>query len=228
MKSERVFQIALLVSIVFHGVMLSQNTLFNFHLKGPEKKETKPELSYLKTEAPPKETQKPLSVKKDPILKLPPNISADTRVPPPFVDKENTLKNNLQQARRETFLDKPAFAKPDTLAIKKKITLPPIDMNQINNPNYIGYYQIVREKIKRCAYQNYTGQETGEVTMLFLVASDGTLQELQLVEDKSSNSGSLRQIALNSVRDASPFPVFPKELDYPQLSFNLAITFEVE
>jgi TonB family protein len=103
-----------------------------------------------------------------------------------------------------------------------------MDLDKINNPSYIGYYQIVREKIKRSAYQNYTGTEIGEVTVSFIVSSDGYLRDLRLVEEKSSSTEYLRETALRSIKDASPFPEFPKELDYPQLSFNLAITFEIE
>ena len=123
---------------------------------------------------------------------------------------------------------KPSAARLDILAIKKKITLPPIEMNKINNPSYISYYQIVREKIKRAAYQNYTCRETGEITISFVISSDGILKDLRLLEERSSASEYLREIALRSVKDASPFPNFPKELDYPRLSFNLAITFEIE
>ena len=62
----------------------------------------------------------------------------------------------------------------------------------------------------------------------FVILKNGQLQELRLVEEKSVLSPYLRETALRSIRDASGFPAFPKELDYPQLSFNLAITFEVE
>jgi TonB family protein len=92
----------------------------------------------------------------------------------------------------------------------------------------MSYYQLVREKIKRAAYQNYTGTEIGEVTISFVVSKDGSLKDLRLIADKSSPSEYLTEIALRSIREASPFPGFPQELDYPQLSFNLAITFEIE
>jgi len=42
-----------------------------------------------------------------------------------------------------------------------------------------------------------------------------------VVEGKSAASPYLKEIALKSVRDASPFPNFPKELDYEKLSFNV-------
>ena len=159
---------------------------------------------------------------------MPAKITVENKVPPPFVDRESIFKGNKIIAEHNPIFIKPIFVKPDIIAIKKKITLPPIDMDKINNPTYISYYQIVREKIKRSAYQNYTGSEIGEVTISFIISDDGYLKELRLIEDKSSPSSYLREIAIKSIKDASPFPNFPKELDYPRLTFNLAITFEIE
>jgi TonB family protein len=227
MFSDKVFQIAFLISVITHGVILFQNPNFN-HLPA-SKKEQKLEVSYIKSAQESKtelKTQSP--AKKEPFLNLSSKITADRRIPPPFIDKESIFKPKSAIANRPVGFAKPAFIRPDIIAIKKKITLPPIDMDKINNPTYISYYQIVREKIKRAAYQNYTGREIGEVRISFVISDEGYLKELRLIEDKSSPSVYLREIALRSIKDASPFPNFPKELTYPHLSFNLAITFEIE
>ena len=226
MFSNKVFQIAFLVSLITHGIILFQNQ--NPALFPTNKKELKLEVSYLK---PPLKTETIVKTptKKEPFLKLPSKITIDKRIPPPFIDKESIFKgDNKMFSRRDIAFSKPAFIKPEIIAIKKKITLPPINMDKINNPSYITYYQIVREKIKRAAYQNYTGKEVGEVTISFAISNSGYLKDLRLIEEKSSSTAYLREVALKSIKDASPFPNFPKELDYPQLSFNLTITFEIE
>ena len=92
----------------------------------------------------------------------------------------------------------------------------------------MNYYQLVREKIRRCAYQNYSRTDTGEVYLTFIINSDGSLKDIRLVEEKSSAAGYLKDIALQSVKDASPFPPFSKELDYPKLTFNVVISFAIE
>lgn len=229
MLSNKVFQAALFISFLLHGFILLQNP--NLVSSNINRKEQKIEVSYLtKQEIETKITSKPQPVKKEGFLKIPSRIVADKRIPPPFIDKEEIFQYNKEIANRQAYFVKPVVLKPDTLEIKKRVILPPItpDDNKINNPSYISYYQIVREKIKRSAYQNYTGKEVGEVTVSFIISLDGVLKNLRLVEEKSSASPYLTNIALNSVKDASPFPGFPKDLDYPQLSFNLAITFEVE
>lgn len=218
---------ALLISVIAHGAILLRYP--NFYLPSPKEKEQKMEVSYIKPSAQEKRQQKAERLfKREQLLNLPPKIALENRVPPPFTDNDNNLKPLKAREPLGTGFTKPSVLKPDILAIKKKITLPPIDMNKINNPSYISYYQIVREKIKRSAYQNYTGREVGEVTVSFVISNDGMLRELLLIEERSYESAYLRETALRSVKDASPFPNFPADLDYPQLSFNLAITFEIE
>jgi TonB family protein len=226
MASDKLFQAALLISLLVHGVVLLQNP--NFNLPFSNKNETKLEISYVK---PSKETKPPLkaaSQEREPFLRLPQNIVVSNKLPPPYIDKETVFKKEKTASLDNKEFSKPIFNKPEIVAIKKKITLPPIDLNKISNPTYISYYQVVREKIKRAAYQIYSGTEEGEATISFIVSSDGYLQDLKLLEEKSSSSEYILEIALRSVKDASPFPAFPRELDYPQLSFNLTITFEVE
>jgi len=227
MPSNRVFQVALLISLVAHGAILLQNPNLNLFPAAKNSKDM--QLSYVKMPEEQKiEPKKQGPARKEPFFKLNAKISLDKRVPPPFIDKENIFKTNKEIANRNQAFAKPVFIRPDIIAIKKKITLPPIDADKINDPSYISYYQIVREKIKRAAYQNYTHNETGEVYLTFVISSDGMLRQTRLVEEKSSPIQYLREIALKSVTDASPFPNFPAELNYPQLSFNVIISFEIE
>ncbi len=216
MFADRAFLVILLISALVHGAILMHNP--NFNILPPKSKEQKIEISYLQ--------QEQAKIKKEHFLKLS-SLLAMKRNPPPFINKDD-LGKNTAVARRELGFTKPAFSKPDIIAIKKKVSLPPVGLEKINNPSYISYYQIVREKIRRAAYQNYSSSEEGEVYLSFIISTDGRLQEVRLVEEKSSPKPYLREIALSSIKDASPFPNFPKELDYPQLSFNVIISFEIE
>lgn len=207
MFSHKVFQIAFLISLLTHGIILSWDANLNIFPLPTHKKVQNLEISYIKERQRPLEQPKPAQLK---------NMSKKI-APPPFIDK-----------KLESPLVKPAFIKPDIIAVKKKVTLPPMSTDKINNPSYISYYQIVREKIRRAAYQNYTHTETGEIYLSFTVSSNGYLKEVQLAEEKSSPTPYLKDIAKKSIQDASPFPPFPKELDYPQLSFNVVISFKIE
>jgi TonB family protein len=183
------------------------------------------EVTYVRNRPP--EYKETIPLKKEDILKMSTRISSKD-LPPPYISKEDILKNSNVMLSRKTDFIKPSVPKPDVTAIKKKVNLPPVDLNKIDNPSYLSYYQIVREKIRRSAYQSYTRMETGEVYLSFLIARNGSLMDVRLLPDRSSQSAYLKDVAARSIRVASPFPIFPKELDYPQLSFNVIISFEIE
>jgi outer membrane biosynthesis protein TonB len=238
MHSERILRFTFAFSIISHGLLLLQSPHLNPFTPAPKEQMIK--VRYLNKEeleskSLPKALLKPGSAKtlskSDPFLRLDSKIvagAADSRVPPPYVEREDVFKDSKALMNKSSEFAKPAFVSPDIIAIKKKITLPEIEMARINNPSYISYYQIVREKIRRSAYQNYTHNEIGEVYISFVISNDGYIEDVHLIEAKTSASDYLKGVASRSVKGASPFPNFPKELDYPQLSFNIIISFEIE
>lgn len=232
MFSDKVFQAAFIISLLAHSIILFQNPKFNLNIFSLNKKEPNLEVSYIRDLLETKEYPKGIILKKDPLLKSSPKISIAKRPPPPFAESgsEAISKKSKENISERYNFTKPAFMKPDVAAVRKKITLPPLPMNidKINNPSYISYYQIIREKIRRAADQKYSGTELGKVDLSFLILRDGSLEKLELTEEKSSSSPYLREIASKSIKEASPFPSFPQDLDYNQLSFNVVISFEIE
>ena len=228
MLSNRTLQVAFMISFGVHAVIVAQNPGYLF-FQSPQEKSRNIEINYIKKPVIIKQAQgRALPLRKEPLLDLSSKVSMNKMNPPPFVDRDAASKSNMQAIRKELLFEKPALIKPDIIAIKKKITLPAVDLGKIGSPSYISYYQIVREKIRRAAYQNYNRNDTGEVYITFIISSAGYLKDVRLIEEKSVAADYLKVIALNSVKNASPFPNFPKELDYPQLSFNVVISFEVE
>lgn len=121
----------------------------------------------------------------------------------------------------------PEKVKSFNLVPKKTVTVPVLQSEKINNPSYANYYSLVRARIKQRAYFNYSDNYTGEVYLTFILTSDGVLKELQILENRTTGGQFLRTIGLKSVKEASPFPPFPKELRYPELTFNVVISFQV-
>jgi len=233
MRPNQLLQVTFAISLLTHGAILLQAPSLNPFSPAPEKQ--KIEVRYIKEKLlanslpkayPNSDPQNSLP-KPEPFLKLDSKVVAENKVPPPYVEQDNLAKAVKLQPDRRSGFPKPAFAAPELIAIKKKISLPPIEMAKIDNPSYINYYQIVREKIRRSAYQNYTHNETGEVYLSFIISCGGEIKDARLVEEKTHAGDYLKDIALSSIKDASPFPNFPKELDYPQLSFNIIISFEI-
>lgn len=169
----------------------------------------------------------------------------DTRFP-----KEDQGKDGAEK-KAEIFADKPSVkntpikdiskmdgkialnndklpASATEVQIKRKISVPPLKSEKISNPLYQNYYQTIRAMIKKRAYSNYSKLDTGEVYLTFVLLADGTLKQLQFIEERTSANDYLKDISSRSIKDASPFPPFPKDLSYPELSFNVVISFEEE
>lgn len=247
MNSDRILRATFIVSVISHGLILLQSPDLNPFSPAPKKQIIA--VRYIKQNSLsailPKTSLNSVSggqrtfSKSEQFLNLDSKIiTANRRVPAPYIEQEsntskgssavNSSKGSRALQNRPAGFSKPVFVAPSSIAIKKKITLPAIEIAKIDNPSYITYYQIVREKIRRSAYQNYTHNETGEVYISFIISNDGYIKGARIAEEKTTANGYLKEIAIRSVRDASPFPNFPKELDYPQLSFNIIISFEIE
>jgi outer membrane biosynthesis protein TonB len=228
---DRTLRLAFTISVATHLVVIAQGSL-PLLITSTSQRPKKIEINYIKPIKEQKPEEKtsgsPSSKKEALLLKTPTKIGGGKRIPPPFFDKDESARVRREVLRNDIPLNKPVLMRPEAIVIKKKVSLPAVDLAKIDNPSYISYYQIVREKIRRSAYQNYSSNETGEAYITFIISEGGLLKDVHLVEEKSSASENLREIALTSVINASPFPRFPKELDYPQLSFNVVISFEVE
>ncbi|MDD5730959.1 MAG: hypothetical protein PHN57_07535 [Candidatus Omnitrophica bacterium] len=232
MLEDKMLQVFLFISLAAHTAILLQNpTLFIFNKTAEKPKQI--EVHYMKS-APPRPFALPdLDHKAQPLSQLPKKITLEKTLLAPFQEKSSSnevLKNNLDMLRDRSLpaVVKPALIKLDAITIKKKIILPQMDSDKVNNPSYINYFQLVREKIRRAAYHNYSGTQTGEIHISFVIGNDGVLRDIKFQDDRSTADAYLTQISLKSVRDSGPFPSFPKELDYPQLSFNVAISYGIE
>ncbi len=217
MNERKILQVSVIVSFSLHASVILGSRFIPFVRF--DETDKKIQVTYIKIE------EEKVSLKPKDILKT----EVSKKPPPPFIDPENIKIKNEISAPKAIEPLKPDLSKPGfTLPVNKKVVLPAVELSKIDNPSYLTYYQIVREKIRRAAYQGYTRRETGEVYVSFSVFRDGRLGDVALVEERSSSSYYLKDIALSSLRHASPFPVFPKDLDYPFLSFNVAISFETD
>lgn len=218
MTTDRSFKIALTLSLVAHVAIFfkfSQMSLLPKH-----RSINKVEVTYL-------QDKYPLPSLESYTQKLPKNSSYQTSSKeialPPQVEKEPIFKDTKTVTAR-----KPDFSKSRIVAMKKKVSLPSLNTEKITNPDYLNYYQLIREKIKQTAYKNYTRLVNGEVYLSFIILNSGDLKEIRIDSGGSSGNNYLKNVAERSIRESSPFPKFPKDLDYPELSFNVIISFEVE
>ena len=93
--------------------------------------------------------------------------------------------------------------------------------------DYQRYYRLVRDRIRSYAEQNYRGFESsGTVHMAFVVGEKGVLRDIQIFKQDTSASDLLLQVAVRSLKDSAPFPVFPSQLAHKELPFSIYIEFK--
>ena len=110
-----------------------------------------------------------------------------------------------------------------------KITIPLLKTEKITNPQYLNYNDRIRQKIRQRAYQyaNDPDFQKGEVYLTFVLESNGDLKETKIVNNKTFANDYLRRVGLKSIEESSPYPPFPKDFNYPELTFNVVISFEL-
>lgn len=221
MTENKIFSYALVLSLIVHAAILSR---LPFHHPRLLKETTRPiELTYQPVKAVIQKQETKAGARG--AVPLP---RAASRMSSAKIPLESRDQNRPPLPPSQWQLEKSPSVRIDTRAVGRKISVPELKSERINNPVYLDYYQIVRNRIKDRAYRNYSRMDAGEVYLTFVLASDGSLKQIKLVDEKTSGGTYLKDVGLKSIRDSSPFPSFPHDLAYPELSFNVVISFEVK
>lgn len=150
---------------------------------------------------------------------------------PKFAQDLPAKKEKIKEETRTTqALEKilVPIAKPIPLP---RPTLPKLSLNipkeLEKDMDYQRYYQLIRDRIRSCAEQNYRGFESsGIVHVAFVVGEKGILKNIQIFKQDTSANDLLLQVAVRSVKDSAPFPAFPSELSHKELPFSIYIEFK--
>jgi outer membrane biosynthesis protein TonB len=104
----------------------------------------------------------------------------------------------------------------------------PAEFSSEEKELYLSYYDSIRRSIQTTAERYYRNSyiSQGDIRLRFTVASDGTLNNVYILEGGTTAGPLLRRLALQSVKGANPFPAFPEQLDKKELCFNLLISFK--
>jgi TonB family protein len=113
------------------------------------------------------------------------------------------------------------------LESSRRVSITPIKSEKINNPVYAAYNEMVRERIKEKVYANYDKIQRGTVYLTFLLNEQGVLKAARIIPEKTDASEHLQEIAMRSLREASPFPPFLKGMNLTEYPFNIEIQYQV-
>ncbi|MFH1783058.1 MAG: TonB family protein [Candidatus Omnitrophota bacterium] len=227
MSENKPFKIALLVSALIHSIFFISYP--GIRLLAPKYTPRDLKITYCKVKEVPEKKLigiKPTE-KKIPLKGIKPTQPEKM----PEVKKEDILKKSEPvEAKKE--IPKPKVKPVSKVEVVKEVKFEEVieeEKDDAKKATYISYYRSVRERISYFAtinYPSYNLIHDGEVFLTFVVASNGELLRVSVVDERSTDNQYLRKIALDSIRDASPFPIFPEGLNQYQITFNVIISFE--
>jgi len=112
----------------------------------------------------------------------------------------------------------------------REIVIPSLTVEKMANPKYARYKDNIRQKIKEKAYQYIQNPafQSGEVYLTFILLANGTLKQFKVIDEKTRANEYLRAISLKSIEESNPFPPFPADLNYPELTFSVPISFRIK
>lgn len=125
--------------------------------------------------------------------------------------------------------DQKAVAKITALDLDRKVTVPLLKAEKITNPKYLSYNESIRARIRQRAYAYVSSPEfaAGEVYLTFILESTGELKAIKIIPSKTFANDYVRNAGMRSVQESAPFAPFPEDLNYPELTFNVIISFKV-
>ncbi len=107
---------------------------------------------------------------------------------------------------------------------KKSPKLPKKEEELSKDKYYISYYRLINELLRDSVIYPEDFSE-GEIALTFVLNSDGSLVNVDVLQDTSYNNNSLSETAKLIVKNAAPFPPFPNKLRQNQLTFNVVFCF---
>lgn len=93
---------------------------------------------------------------------------------------------------------------------------------------FIDYFGRVKQRINQEVKSRYPSEEgaQGVVSLVFILNANGELKKVVVVEKETSARSELKALAVEALRRSAPFAVFPKNLNAPEIAFNLKIYFD--
>ena len=227
-NEDRIFSVGLLVSFIIHLAAIGY--LSSERIKVLQKPLKQIEVTYQAIEQ--KKVKDPQerseSIKAVQRKEEPKKIEVLTKEPSDLPLSGRELRDISKLSDHFRFSQKQT-PKIRTLDVSREISVPLLVSEKINNPKYLSYNQNIREKIRQQAYRHvdHPDFQQGEVYLTFVLGASGALEDLQIIDERTHANDYLRMAGLRSIKEANPFPPFPKDLNYPQLTFNVVISFEV-
>ena len=228
MMGNRLFYYSLTTSLIIHLAILTYLSVHYLRLWQKDSKQTEVTYQVIKKKRAEvdKEARNLKIIKEEKPLQ---DIKVLTAKTQEFFPQAKDMKDVPRLSDKLGFGEK-LTPKLPTLEGDRKISIPFLQSEKISNPKYLSYNDAIRQKIKSKAYTYIDNPDfkAGEVYLTFILSSDGNLKQIKIIDEKTNANEYLRSIGQKSIEESSPFPPFPTDLNYPELTFNAVISFEVK
>ncbi|MBN1492916.1 MAG: energy transducer TonB [Candidatus Omnitrophica bacterium] len=145
------------------------------------------------------------------------------------VKQDDTKDTPSVQSKRDVKVSRTAvkerIPRKEFVATVENINLADKEVKKI----FFAYYDLIRERLKQNTLYPVKAKLEGKeglAYLSFVLRRDGVVSEIAVLN--SSGEPMLDQAAMNSIRNASPFPPFPKNLIEQEIKLNVPISFELE
>ena len=200
------FRNAVFLSLLAHSAIFLPSFNFVFNRQQITEKKDSIIVDYIREKEPQIEFKKIEDVRKKP---------AETQKIP-VVTKVDTVSKSVPAANTPV---KSLKDVADALAVKQAKVM--------STKDYINYYTLIREKIRRRLKDKYRSYYSeGDAYLIFFLRSDGSLISAGVDPDMSTRDRILLDTAIQSVKEAAPFAPFPKAITLQQMSFTLTVSFK--
>lgn len=139
------------------------------------------------------------------------------------LEKEQAPKEEVstKEKMREIFFPEEKRDLPKEYAMREAVeTLEKIEKADVVND----YYLVLSEKLMEYVSRNYIGMGVkGDVQVFFTLKSDGTLEGEPVVVGEVDPY--LKNLAIQCVKSAGPYPRFPPGMADPRHTFNILLSF---
>ena len=229
--SDRLFYFCLITSAIFHLFLVHH--LNSKKKVTPQKSTSQIEVTYQQIKTIDSKQSQVDFKKQSKILKekkqaKPKNVKLLKKSSDKFPVFSKQVKD-ISKFTKKVSLDKKRMPQIKTLDFERKMSVEFVKSEKITNPGYISYKQTIWEMVRRQAlsHENAEDFDEGQVYLTFIVNTDGKLGGVKIIEARTFASTALRNLAYGFVKDSAPFPPFPQDLGYPQLTFNVIISFSL-
>lgn len=168
--------------------------------------------------------------KKEKVILLTPHIvtgeTSFTEIPTAerkrAISKASPMVEEFPKSEAEAELKEAELAQPLPSPVSRREQF---SAAAIKRDFYLDYCWELRDRILRILNERYPEEPLkGEVLLSFVLKSDGNLKgEPRIIKEDSSSLGN---VVLGSIKEASPFPAFPEEIEGPEETFKVLISFE--